>query len=445
MSTQSSSTTARLVAKALAACVALARGALVATAVLGLAGAAHAEDKARIHVVYAGQRLQSIAKRYNVTVDELCRANDIRASELIKPGQRLVIPSRQKRASADRIAPPKPAEAASDPRSRAPTPTEAVQVPPTPRPPASQSPEDCEVHVVQPGQRLGSIARRYNLSITAICEANHIDRKATLSVGQRLLLPGIPRKSAPRAKTPKPASRGTRSVSPELVASWQPYIKAPWRAGYVDLRGFNASFKGYMIGPKGDLLPLARQNVSRVLSGAKGTMDPRLIQLIAKVSDRFGGRPLRIVSGYRQRSYAAASRHRVGKALDFSIPGVPNTALRDYLRTFRNAGVGYYPNSSFVHLDVREGAAYWVDYSRPGQPPIYRRSSALARASTQKKAPTESGLGSPTASPPSDARAKGPEREEEPEQHGAATDAEPTARDAETDLETARATADADH
>jgi hypothetical protein len=48
---------------------------------------------------------------------------------------------------------------------------------------------------------------------------------------------------------------------------------------------------------------------------------------------------------------------------------VPNEVVRDYVRTFNRVGVGYYPNSSFVHLDVREYAAYWVDYSRPGEAP----------------------------------------------------------------------------
>jgi hypothetical protein len=48
---------------------------------------------------------------------------------------------------------------------------------------------------------------------------------------------------------------------------------------------------------------------------------------------------------------------------------VPNAALRDYLRTLPNVGVGYYPNSTHVHLDVREASAYWVDEAGPGEPP----------------------------------------------------------------------------
>jgi hypothetical protein len=51
---------------------------------------------------------------------------------------------------------------------------------------------------------------------------------------------------------------------------------------------------------------------------------------------------------------------------------VPNEALRDFMRGFDDVGVGYYPNSSFVHLDVREVNTYWIDYSGPGEAPQYR-------------------------------------------------------------------------
>ncbi len=66
--------------------------------------------------------------------------------------------------------------------------------------------------------------------------------------------------------------------------------------------------------------------------------------------------------------------------MDFSVEGVPNTVVRDFCRTFRNAGVGYYPNSSFVHLDVRTGKAYWIDYSHPGEAPHYDSPSGQGTA-----------------------------------------------------------------
>lgn len=46
-------------------------------------------------------------------------------------------------------------------------------------------------------------------------------------------------------------------------------------------------------------------------------------------------------------------------------------------------GVGYYPRSTFVHLDVRDRSAYWVDRSRPGQAPQYQRQPAAAGESPE--------------------------------------------------------------
>jgi hypothetical protein len=58
--------------------------------------------------------------------------------------------------------------------------------------------------------------------------------------------------------------------------------------------------------------------------------------------------------------------------MDFRIPGVPLTELRDYCQHFEHAGVGYYPRSQFVHLDVRVQSARWTDWSLPGQAAILR-------------------------------------------------------------------------
>jgi len=64
---------------------------------LGLAlllpAAAAVADEGK-HVVGDGQTLGRIAKRYNLTIEELCRANGISRREKIKPGQELVIPGK---------------------------------------------------------------------------------------------------------------------------------------------------------------------------------------------------------------------------------------------------------------------------------------------------------------------------------------------------------------
>jgi hypothetical protein len=57
-----------------------------------------------------------------------------------------------------------------------------------------------------------------------------------------------------------------------------------------------------------------------------------------------------------------------------AAPGVSNEQLVAYCRNVSDTGCGYYPNSSFVHLDVRAprtGHVYWIDASGPGESPRY--------------------------------------------------------------------------
>lgn len=182
---------------------------------------------------------------------------------------------------------------------------------------------------------------------------------------------------ASRATSRKPvAAKSKKAVyRAPRGASWAPYVRAAGQSGYVTITGHGRSWSGYVLGAHDRILPRTRERFSWVLAswrtGKQVAIDDRLIRLTAHISDVFGGRKIRIVSGYRERSHARNSRHRTGQALDFSIPGVPNEALRDFLKTLPNTGVGYYPRSTHVHVDVRDHNSYWVDYSRPGQGPVY--------------------------------------------------------------------------
>ncbi len=100
---------------------------------------------------------------------------------------------------------------------------------------------------------------------------------------------------------------------------------------------------------------------------------PRLVRLIAAISDHFGGRPIVLVSGRREAVgfTRESSRHVSGQATDIRVEGVPHRALWDYCRSLASTGCGLYPRSTFVHVDVRERAAQWVDWSRPGRRPTY--------------------------------------------------------------------------
>jgi uncharacterized protein YcbK (DUF882 family) len=111
-------------------------------------------------------------------------------------------------------------------------------------------------------------------------------------------------------------------------------------------------------------------------TGAVFRMDERLAKMLYQTGRHFEGHRLEIVSGYRHPKIAKnpKSPHKHGVACDFRVAGIKNTELRDYLRkTFKHAGVGYYPNSLFVHLDDRKkgASAFWIDFSGPGQAADY--------------------------------------------------------------------------
>ena len=105
-------------------------------------------------------------------------------------------------------------------------------------------------------------------------------------------------------------------------------------------------------------------------------IDPGLLSRLQVIADHFAkpGMPERvsIVSGVRPGS--TGSYHASAQALDFHLEGVPNEVLVDFCKTLDNTGCGYYPNSSFVHVDVRPvgtGHVAWIDTSGPGEAPHY--------------------------------------------------------------------------
>jgi hypothetical protein len=54
-------------------------------------------------------------------------------------------------------------------------------------------------------------------------------------------------------------------------------------------------------------------------------------------------------------------------AADIRIPGMTPLMVRDLAESMGVGGIGYYPVSGFVHVDVREDHARWIDYGRNRQ------------------------------------------------------------------------------
>ena len=94
---------------------------------------------------------------------------------------------------------------------------------------------------------------------------------------------------------------------------------------------------------------------------------PRLLAMLTLAAHQYD-KPLEIVSAFRPSGGGSDSNHGKGLAIDFRVIGVNRQHLLGWLdQSFTNAGIGWYPNSPFIHLDVRDRPYHWVDRSRPGQ------------------------------------------------------------------------------
>ncbi|SHH71134.1 DUF882 domain-containing protein [Massilia sp. CF038] len=119
---------------------------------------------------------------------------------------------------------------------------------------------------------------------------------------------------------------------------------------------------------EGEFIPEALADINKLLrdhrNNTVASMDPELLLLLDRVSARFGGTDvLHVISGYRSpesnAKLAAASggvakhsMHLEGKAIDIRMPGRDLAALHKAALKANGGGVGYYPDSQFVHLDT---------------------------------------------------------------------------------------------
>jgi hypothetical protein len=110
-------------------------------------------------------------------------------------------------------------------------------------------------------------------------------------------------------------------------------------------------------------------------------VQPRLLWALQQIADAFPWRTIYVYSGYRPGAVVKGAKsgnhhsmHSEARAMDISVMGVPNAALFQFCRSLDDIGCGFYPNSKFVHVDVRRpgtGHAFWIDASGPGEPSRY--------------------------------------------------------------------------
>lgn len=255
-------------------------------------------------------------------------------------------------------------------------------------------------HTVGRGHTIEAIANRYHVTAKAIIEANHLKDVKHLRVGDVLTIPGVKEKpeGAAKAKAAPPApadehgkkadahddhglKKGEKTAKVGKPASRETttFAMKAKTPGVVHVHRIATTeqFDVPITDKKGRVSPTALKTFEKMMrspSGAAHPIDARLITLLGIVSNHFGSRKIEVVSGFRPftpTQFNPHSNHMHGKAIDFRIAGVPNEAVRDFCRTLKNVGCGYYPNSVFVHMDTREQSAFWIDYSKPGEAPRY--------------------------------------------------------------------------
>lgn len=96
-------------------------------------------------------------------------------------------------------------------------------------------------------------------------------------------------------------------------------------------------------------------------------LDPGLLTRLQQIADRFPGHDIELTSGYRPDA-RETSRHRTGHALDLRVVGAPLDEVHALALGFDESGVGLYPTSEFLHVDVRPRVTRWVDLAGPGEP-----------------------------------------------------------------------------
>lgn len=116
------------------------------------------------HLVKKGETLYGIAKKYQITISELKAANNLSDKDVLKAGQKLVIPSADIENAAT-------LSSSSNSSS------------------TSVSSSKTETYVVQKGDTLYGIAKKYDIKVSELYALNGMSQKDVLKVGQKLKVP----------------------------------------------------------------------------------------------------------------------------------------------------------------------------------------------------------------------------------------------------------------
>ncbi len=294
------------------------------------------------HVVQPGQSLGIIAAAYGVSISKIVKASGIKDPDTVKPGQTVMVPGASSVVAVK--AKPKPGQPLVE--------DEKVK--------SGKIVKAGVLHTVQPGQTLGIICSAYSVKVSSVLKVNSLKNVNAIKQGQKLLIPGAKTVVAVKADPTKALAMPTK-IKFHRIHTGETKSLTLYNANGKLVQGEYKKFEKMMFDQH---------------TGKQHKIHPRLCYMLKLVAEHWPDHMITIYSGFRSYNpgqYTKKSKHNLGRAIDFAVDGVSNLKLMKFCRTLKNVGVGYYPNSYFIHLDVRETSAFWVDYSGPGESPKYKK------------------------------------------------------------------------
>ncbi|MEE1620302.1 LysM peptidoglycan-binding domain-containing protein [Zafaria sp. Z1313] len=155
-----------------------------------------AAPAAKTYTVVAGDTLSHIAARHKVSLATILSANNIKATDIIRPGQKLTVGN---------------APASS-------TPAPAAKAPAAKAPAAAAPAPAAKTYTVVSGDTLSGIASRHNIALSVLLQANNLSSTTVIHPGRKLTISG---------GTVSSTSSSSTEARPQLVPSTFLHYKYP--------------------------------------------------------------------------------------------------------------------------------------------------------------------------------------------------------------------------
>lgn len=163
--------------------------------------------------------------------------------------------------------------------------------------------------------------------------------------------------------------------APKLIFAAKPAIIAKNEKRLILFNPNTGDHFNEVIWAEGKYVPEALKSLDHILRDRYTNevieINRKLIEVMQTLYNKFSPKqPFNVFCGYRskktnemyrakKKGIAKNSKHLTGDAVDFNIPNVRLRDLQKAAIQLKVGGVGYYPSSGFVHMDIRDKLAKW--------------------------------------------------------------------------------------